>query len=87
MGTYLRVLNESFPMNTNMTGFRWFSKNLCIFVLWTKVAIALEGLNNEAGNTKEFLGYPSKIQGFPMRSINPYNARLLSSNAQIRKDF
>ena len=22
-----RVLSESFPMNTNMTGFRWFSKN------------------------------------------------------------
>ena len=31
-------------MNTNMTGFRWFSKNLCIFVLRTKVALALEGL-------------------------------------------
>ena len=26
MGTYLRVLSESFPMNTNMAGFRWFSK-------------------------------------------------------------
>ena len=24
MGTHLRVLNESFPMNTNMTGFRGF---------------------------------------------------------------
>ena len=29
MGTHLRVLNESYPMNTNMTGFRRFSKNLC----------------------------------------------------------
>ena len=28
MGTHLRVLGESFPMNTNMTGFRWFSKIL-----------------------------------------------------------
>ena len=27
-GTHLRVLSESFPMNTNMTGFRWFSKIL-----------------------------------------------------------
>ena len=27
MGTYLKGLNESYPMNTNMTGFRWFSKN------------------------------------------------------------
>ena len=24
-GTHLRVLSESYPMNTNMTGFRWFS--------------------------------------------------------------
>ena len=26
MGTHLRVLSKSYPMNTNMTGFRWFSK-------------------------------------------------------------
>ena len=26
MGTYMRVLSENFPMNTNMTGFRSFSK-------------------------------------------------------------
>ena len=26
MGTYLRVLSKSYPMNTNMTGFGWFSK-------------------------------------------------------------
>ena len=25
MGTHLRVLNESYPMNTNMIGLRWFS--------------------------------------------------------------
>ena len=41
MGTHLRVLGESYPMNTIMTGFRWF---LCILVLRTKVALALEGL-------------------------------------------
>ena len=34
------VLSESFPMNTNMTGFRWLSKNLCVIVLWTKTALA-----------------------------------------------
>ena len=28
MGTHLRVLDESFPMNTKMIGFRWFSKIL-----------------------------------------------------------
>ena len=27
-----------------MAGFRWFSKKLCILVLWTKEASALEGL-------------------------------------------
>ena len=26
MGNQLRVLSESYTMNTNMTGFRWFSK-------------------------------------------------------------
>ena len=31
-------------MNTTMTEFRRFFKNLCILVLWTKVASALEGL-------------------------------------------
>ena len=28
MGTHFTVLSESYPMNTNMTGFRWFSKIL-----------------------------------------------------------
>ena len=35
MGTHLRVGRESFPTNTN--------KNLCVVVLWTIVASALEG--------------------------------------------
>ena len=26
MGTHLKELSEIFPMNTNMTGFGWFSK-------------------------------------------------------------
>ena len=26
MGTHLRVLRESYPMNTNKKGFRWFLK-------------------------------------------------------------
>ena len=33
MGTYLRVLSESFQMNTNMTGFKWFQKALHPFAL------------------------------------------------------
>ena len=28
--THLRVLRENYPMNTNMTGFIWFLKNLCV---------------------------------------------------------
>ena len=28
MGTHLKVLNESNPMDTNKTGFWWFSKSL-----------------------------------------------------------
>ena len=27
MGTHLKVLGKSYPMNTNMAGFRWFTKN------------------------------------------------------------
>ena len=32
-------------MNTNMTGFQMDFKNICILVLLTKVASALEGLS------------------------------------------
>ena len=28
MGAYLRVLSNSYPMNTNIAGFRWVSKML-----------------------------------------------------------
>ena len=31
MGTHLRVLSENYPMNTNMTGFGWFSQ-FCTFL-------------------------------------------------------
>ena len=44
MGTHLKVLSESYQMNTNMTWFRGFPK---IFVLWRKVASALKGLTLE----------------------------------------
>ena len=54
MGTHLRVLSKSFPMSTNMTGFRRFSKIFDFFVLWRKVASALEGLR--------FALHPSTLQ-------------------------
>ena len=41
MGTHLRALRKGFPMNTNMTGLWWFSKNLCISVLLTKIALSI----------------------------------------------
>ena len=44
IGTHLRVLSVSYPMNTNMTGFGCF-QNWCVLVLWMKVASALEGLS------------------------------------------
>ena len=44
MGTHLRVLSESYPINTNMTGFRWFSYFFAFSVHWTKVTSAAEGL-------------------------------------------
>ena len=34
-------------MNTNMTEYAGLQKNLCILVLWIKIASALEGLNVE----------------------------------------
>ena len=42
MATHLRLLSESFPINTNLVGFRWFSRNLFVLVLWAKVASALK---------------------------------------------
>ena len=38
------IFIESYLMNTNMTGFRWFTKGLGTLVLWIKVASALKGL-------------------------------------------
>ena len=43
MGTHLKELIDIFPLNTNMTGFRWFKKKI-VLVLSTIVASALEGL-------------------------------------------
>ena len=42
MSSYLRVLSDSFTINTNMTGFRWLS-TISVRVHWTKEALALEG--------------------------------------------
>ena len=44
MGTHLRVLSESYPMNINMPGLRLYL-NLCVLVLWMQVTLAMEGLS------------------------------------------
>ena len=48
------VLSESYLMNTNMTGLRWFFKNLCIHVLWKRVASTLEGFNR-SNNKSQYM--------------------------------
>ena len=35
----MRVLSESYPMYTNMTGFIRLKKNLCVHVLWMNKAL------------------------------------------------
>ena len=45
MGTHLEVLRESYPMNTNMTGFERLSKIFVSFMLWKEVALEFERLN------------------------------------------
>ena len=54
MGTHMRVLGKSYPMNTNMTGFGWFSKS-CVLVLWMKVAAAMEGLRSTATTIEKLI--------------------------------
>ena len=44
MGTHLKVFNVSYPMNTNMTWFRWLFENLCTLIYLRKVVLSMEGL-------------------------------------------
>ena len=48
MGTHLRVLNESFLMNTNMIGFRWFSKIFASLCFGKKKPQHWKGLSKSA---------------------------------------
>ena len=47
IGNHLRGLSKSYSMNTNMTRYQKVFKNTRVLVLWTKVALALEGLNTK----------------------------------------
>ena len=44
MNTHLRVPRESYLMNTNMAGVRWFPKILASFCFGREEALAMEGL-------------------------------------------
>ena len=60
MGTHLRVLNESYPMNTNMTGLRCFSKIYAlgesslsierVKLMDTSVVLAVHSLREDRSN-------------------------------------
>ena len=59
MGIHLRVLSESYPMKSNITGFIYGFQKSCIIVLWMNVALALEGLS--AIKYLLLLGYHTQI--------------------------
>ena len=86
MGTQPRVLGESFPMNTNMTGFRWFSKNLGVFVLWMKDASALEGLIGEDSSILSSRCWPmnceGKVRGESLVVLQIFILQKLHSNSE-----
>ena len=47
MGTHLRVLSKSYPMNTNMIGLGFQRIDLCVLVPWMKVALSsIERVNS-----------------------------------------
>ena len=52
MGTHLKVLCKTFSINTNMTGFKCFSKTFASLCFGWKLASALEGLNITESNHK-----------------------------------
>ena len=41
MGSHLKILCESYPLNTNMTGFRWFSKIFASLCFGRKCSLSI----------------------------------------------
>ena len=62
MGGHLRVLSKGYPMNTNTTGLKMVFKRLCVLVLWTKVASALEGLRVAQTCKESFFVYADNTE-------------------------
>ena len=69
MGTYLKVLSKSYLINTNMKRVKMVCENLCGLVLWTKVALALKGLNLYAA--AGLFGHYKKMQKIWKNYWNP----------------
>ena len=51
MGNQIRVLSESYLMNTNMTGFRWFS-NIFASLCFGRNSLSIGRVNNGRRTTK-----------------------------------
>ena len=86
MGMHLGVLSESFPMNTNMTGLRWFWRNPCGLLLWTKVASALEGLTLSSDSSTACRAYTEKFRKntqFPLLLFLIESLGIWDDSAQI----
>ena len=84
MGTHLRVLGESYQMNTNMTGFRWFSKifaSLLGLCALDKVASALEGLfQNSLDSTIQGYDYCHFLSFFYCIQMNTHFRMLIQNS-------
>ena len=77
MGTHLRVLSESFPMNTNMTGFRWFLKIFASLCFVRKYPQHWKGFNS----AKYFVENYSKQQFFYS------NLSIISVSVKVFRDL
>ena len=55
MGTHLKVLNESYPMNTNITWSRWISKIFRSFAL-DESSLSIGGVKQYVKYVCEFVG-------------------------------
>ena len=93
MCTHLRVLSKSYLMNTNMTGFRWFSKMFPSLCFGRKYPVALGGLMAPDRGIHLLLHFKKCLEPIQpnlllYENFNPSNGEaILSSKIQGCKDF
>ena len=75
MGTYLNVLSESYQMNTNMEGFRWFSKSVVSLCFGQTKITPSQGLSQDLET------------GCPNLSIVKFWASYFSRKTPIYSDY